>query len=123
MSPARESPDLFPQRLRQARELRELSQADLAKRARLQPSAVSHFETGSRKPSFANLRRLADALSVSIDYLLGRSESVGGSDHTADVLYRDIEQLSASDREIVRDMAKAMAARKAAKGKKDDSES
>ena len=37
-----------------------------------QASAISHFETGTRKPSFDNLRRLADALDVTTDYLLGR---------------------------------------------------
>ena len=62
----------FPERLRSAREKRGLSQGELAKRAGFQASAISHFETGSRKPSFDNLRRLADALEVTTDYLLGR---------------------------------------------------
>jgi transcriptional regulator with XRE-family HTH domain len=99
------------ERLRHARELRQLSQADLAVRARLQPSAVSHFETGTRQPSFDNLRRLADALAVSIDYLLGRSESISGVSQTTDVLYRNIEQLSTSDREVVNTIAKELVMR------------
>ena len=52
-----------------AREMRGLSQAELGKKAQLQPTAISHFETGGRAPSFDNLRRLADALNVSTDYL------------------------------------------------------
>ena len=64
--------EVFPERLRTAREKRGLSQGDLANRARFQASAISHFETGTRKPSFDNLRRLADALEVTTDYLLGR---------------------------------------------------
>ena len=64
--------DAFPERLKIARTRRELSQEGLAKRANLQPSAISHFETGTRKPSFDNLRRLADALEVTTDFLLGR---------------------------------------------------
>jgi len=36
---------------------------------------ISHFETGVRgKPSADNLVKLANALEVSIDYLLGRTE-------------------------------------------------
>ena len=71
----------------------------------------SHFETGTRQPSFDNLRRLADALAVSIDFLLGRSESIGGLALTTDVLYRNIEQLSAHDRDVVKTIAKELATR------------
>lgn len=61
---------LFIQRLREAREALDLSQDELASRAELQPSAISHFETGGRRPSFTNLRRLAIELEVSVDWLL-----------------------------------------------------
>src|SRR6516162_9696833 len=62
----------FQHRLRLARESRGLSQADLANKTGMQPAAISHFETGQRSPSFENLRKLADSLSVSVDYLLAR---------------------------------------------------
>ena len=71
--------EVFPERLRGARELRELTQEALAARSGLQPSAISHFESGTRKPSFDNLRRLADALRVSTDYLLGRTKEISGA--------------------------------------------
>lgn len=101
---------IFPERLRRARELRQLSQAELATRARLQPSAVSHFETGARRPSFDNLRRLADALQVSTDYLVGRTESPGG-EASADILFRDIERLSTNDRELASKIIAELTAR------------
>lgn len=110
MSGSSETSRAFQIRLRQARELRELSQAALAERARLQPSAISHFETGTRQPSFDNLRRLADALAVSIDYLLGRSETIEVT-QTTDVLYRNIEKLSSHDRDVVSTIAKELATR------------
>jgi transcriptional regulator with XRE-family HTH domain len=59
--------DIFPSRLRAAREIRGLNQRDLAEKAGMQGSAMSHFETGGGKPSFDNLRRLADALDVATD--------------------------------------------------------
>jgi transcriptional regulator with XRE-family HTH domain len=99
--------DLFPARLQAAREKRDLSQEDLAKRAGFQPSAISHFETGSRKPSFDNLRRLADALDVTTDYLLGRvtdTEALAG----ADKLFRDLDRLTAADREFAEMFLKAL---------------
>jgi transcriptional regulator with XRE-family HTH domain len=104
---------IFPTRLREARELRRLSQAELASRAKLQASAVSHFETGTRRPSFDNLRRLADALGVSTDYLLGRSDSLTGAAATTDILYRDISRLSSDDREVAASLIAKLAERNA----------
>ncbi|MBI4585116.1 MAG: helix-turn-helix transcriptional regulator [Planctomycetes bacterium] len=58
--------------LKKMRLLRGLKQRELAHRTGLQPSAISQFETGHREPSIDNLRKLADALGVSIDFLMGR---------------------------------------------------
>jgi transcriptional regulator with XRE-family HTH domain len=92
--------EIFPKRLKAARELRNLNQDQLAERAGLQPSAVSHFETGGRKPSFDNLKRLADALRVSTDYLLGRTADPEGHAAPDDRLYRDVQRLDDSNREF-----------------------
>ena len=69
--------DVFPERLRAARELRGWSQGDLASRCSMPTSSVGHFESGTRKPSFDNLRKLANALEVTTDYLLGRVDDPG----------------------------------------------
>lgn len=104
------SSEMFLQRLRQAREKRGLSQGDLAKRAGLQPSAVSHFETGQRKPSFDNLRRLADALACTTDYLLGRVDDIAAI-AGADKLNRHAEKLSTDDLEIAEKIMEVLAKR------------
>ena len=101
--------EVFPNRLKKARELRGLSQAEVAARSGMQVSAVSHFETGGRKPSFDNLRRLAQALDVTTDYLIGRVDEVGGTAN-ADRLYRNIQQLQTSDREFIEGWIKSKAA-------------
>ena len=100
--------EVFPNRLKKARELRGLSQAKVAARSGMQVSAVSHFETGGRKPSFDNLRRLAQALDVTTDYLIGRVDEVGGTAN-ADRLYRNIQQLQTSDREFIEGWIKSKA--------------
>lgn len=104
------SKNTFPGRLLDARNMRGLSQDELAKRAKLQPSAISHFETGSRKPSFDNLKRLADALEVTSDYLLGRTNDPNAV-MDDDPLYRHFENLTAEEREIARDFMKSLAKR------------
>jgi len=114
MSESSQPSDVFPERLKTARETRKLTQEGLAKLANLQPSAISHFETGTRKPSFDNLRRLADALDVTTDYLLGRvdeMQDVAGSDR----VHRHLDQLSTADREIAEDFLKLLAKRRSRK--------
>jgi transcriptional regulator with XRE-family HTH domain len=90
-------PEEFPERLREARKAKGLSQADVADRAGLKPSAISHFETGRRSPSFNNLKRLADALSVSVDYLLGREDEPKAVGPKVQQLFRHFEKMSSED--------------------------
>jgi transcriptional regulator with XRE-family HTH domain len=102
---------IFPRRLRAAREMRELSQLDLAERARLQQAAVSLYESGTRRPSLRNLRRLSEALEVTTDYLVGRSESPEALPSPAEPLFRDFERLTAADRELARQLVAQLARR------------
>ncbi|MDA2928376.1 helix-turn-helix domain-containing protein [Acidobacteria bacterium AH-259-O06] len=119
MKKSRPPTELFPERLRSARAKRELSQEGLAKRANLQASAISHFETGTRKPSFDNLRRLADALDVTTDYLLGRVDETQDL-ASADRLYRHLDQLSSGDREMAEGIVEFLASKAKGNTKKED---
>lgn len=98
----------FGERLSAAREKREMNQAELAKRAGLQPAAIGHFERGRRKPSFANVRALAKALNVSSDYLLGRTPSMEG----ATTAFRGEDDLSSADRDQIQLMIDMMRERR-----------
>jgi transcriptional regulator with XRE-family HTH domain len=66
----------FKTRLKIIRDIRGLTQAELAEKAGFQPSHISHFETGERLPSADNLRSLCIALNVSADYLLDTDNDV-----------------------------------------------
>lgn len=102
--------EVFSDRLRSAREYRGLTQNDLAKLTGLNPAAVSHFETGGRKPSFDNLRLLADKLDVTTDYLLGRVEhfkELAG----ADELHRHYNALQDSDRKFADELITLLASK------------
>lgn len=108
---SKENPSrLFPARLKAARELREMNQSELAESAGLPATSISHFEAGTRKPSFDNLRLLADALKVTADYLLGRvdqPEAVGGPD----TLARHAKNLTGENLELAEKMLKLLADR------------
>jgi transcriptional regulator with XRE-family HTH domain len=105
----------FPSRLHSARQLRGLSQSELAARSGLQPSAVSHFETGRRSPSFDNLKALSNALDVSTDYLLGRVDEPRVTGVVADQLFRHAEKMTKSDLETLTSFAEMLAKKAAAK--------
>ena len=59
--------------LRKFRELRGLTQAQMGARAAVGAASISHFETGQRTPTLETLVKLADALNVNVDALLGRA--------------------------------------------------
>lgn len=63
----------FRQNLRKLREVRKITQAEMGRRAGIAAASVSHFETGQRAPSLDTLVKLADALNVTVDTLLGRA--------------------------------------------------
>ncbi|MDD5038281.1 MAG: helix-turn-helix transcriptional regulator [Dehalococcoidales bacterium] len=56
--------------VRRLRQLRALSQRELAARARLSLTTVNRIETGQRKPMPRTVRKLAEALGVSPEELL-----------------------------------------------------
>jgi len=105
----------FAKQLKRIRASKKLSQSDLANRIGLKPAAVSHFETGQRKPPLDTLTKLADALSVSVDYLLGRDLS--RATNAAGMLLQVFEQLSLSDQEVVQDIAKVLLEKSQRNGK------
>lgn len=105
--------DSFPDRLRKIREDKGLSQGELATATGLQPSAVSHFEAGRRSPSFDNLAKLADALGVSIDFLLGRPADASMAGPGMEELFRNAEKMSKAHLGILTDFAKMLATKNA----------
>lgn len=61
----------FGSRLRQLRKDRKLTQQQLAELIGVKNSVISFYEVGERTPSPEVLRKLALALHVTADYLLG----------------------------------------------------
>ena len=60
----------FKDNLKKIRMNRTLSQTELAKKAKLEPSHISHYECGRRNPSMDNLVVLSKALNCTIDELV-----------------------------------------------------
>jgi transcriptional regulator with XRE-family HTH domain len=102
--------DNFAARLKEVRERRQWTQIELGIRSGMPGTSIAHMESGTRKPSFETLRRLATALEVTTDYLLGRVDdpvTIEG----ADVLFRDFGKLTGADQKLARDFVTLLAAR------------
>lgn len=93
---------IFSKRLNAARRMRGFSQSDLASKSGLQQVAISFFETGRRAPSFGNLKRLADALEVTTDYLMGRSDFPEAPMEMVSGSFGDERNLSSKDVKFLR---------------------
>jgi transcriptional regulator with XRE-family HTH domain len=66
---------IFGVRVRQERLLKEINVPELARQAGLYQGTIYNLELGCQKwPSTDTAIRLANALDVSIDYLVGRTE-------------------------------------------------
>lgn len=62
--------DDFPRRLKQLRTERKLSQSALAEIVGLHYTHIGRYEKGQSRPSTDALKKLADALGVTTDYLI-----------------------------------------------------
>lgn len=62
-------------RLKELRKSRNISQLKLAMDLNMSQNTISRYETGERQPGIDELILLADYFSVSIDYLVGRTEN------------------------------------------------
>jgi len=81
-----------------------ITQTQLAKAANLTPAAISQFESGSRKPSFDALSKLAKSLKVTTDYLLGMKQSSYENilaDPKVSVMFRGIMELPEKDKQTM----------------------
>lgn len=61
------------ERLRQARQAKNLTLKDVGKRLNLDPSAISKYEHGKRQPNIETLKRFADIYQISFESLVGEN--------------------------------------------------
>jgi transcriptional regulator with XRE-family HTH domain len=103
--------DVFARRVKEARENLKWTQSQLGAEARLPTSSIAQFETNARKPSFDTLRRLASAMQVTTDYLLGRVDEPTTVLDSRDALFRHLDKISGDDKKLLEDFAEILANR------------
>ncbi|MGE7623173.1 helix-turn-helix domain-containing protein [Viridibacillus sp. NPDC096237] len=81
----------FGEILKRLRNSKGLSQKELTDRLLLNRSTYARYETSSTQPDFDTLKKLADFYNVTVDYLLGRTDSPT----TPSPLYKDKKEFQA----------------------------
>lgn len=64
----------IPERIKELRKNRNLTQSELADLAGVTKTAISNWERGSYSPDSVNLKKLAEALGTTVAYLLGETD-------------------------------------------------
>ena len=85
-----------------------MTQAQMGARAAVGAASISHFETGQRTPTLETLIKLADALNVTVDALLGHAP-VESSAHV-DPVFLQASRADARTLETIRRVAAAILA-------------
>ena len=111
-------PDGFSERLRTLRKQKNLSQTELGQLAGLHYTHIGRFERGTSRPGSDTLKRLADALGVSGDYLLeGATEEAAKArfeDRELLKQFQEVERLPAEDKHVVKILARCLPDQEAA---------
>jgi transcriptional regulator with XRE-family HTH domain len=108
--------DGFAKRLRELRRQSDISQADLAQIVGVHYMHLSRYERGISKPKSETLRRLAEALGVTADYLLeGKSGDMAKAkleDRELLLMFKEIETLTEEDKSFIKKVLDALLTKK-----------
>jgi len=101
----------FALRLRNLRKQRNLSQTELGQLANLHYTHIGRFERGASRPSGDTLKRLADALGVTSDYLLDGATNEAAKSKLEDrellKQFQEVEHLSTEDKNVIKTLLDA----------------
>lgn len=106
----------FAQRLRELRKQKNLSQTELGQLAGLHYTHVGRFERGTSRPSGDTLKRVADPLGVTSDYLLDGAANGAAKARFEDrellKQFQEVEQLPDEDKNVVKKLLDAFLTKK-----------
>lgn len=93
----------FSERLKDLRKQAGLTQVDVAEKLGISQPAYASWERGVKKPTQENLVKIAQILSVSVDYLVGNSEEKADELDNIELLFRmNSKGLTDEEKEIFR---------------------
>lgn len=108
--------DGFAERLKALRKQKNLSQTELGQLAGLHYTHIGRFERGASRPGGDTLKRLADALGVTSDYLLegATNDAAKAKFEDRELLqqFQEVERLPDEDKTVVKKLLDAFLTKK-----------
>lgn len=89
------------EKITKLKKLKNLSQVDLAEATGISRDAISKYERGDAIPSVQYAKKIADALGVSLDYLVSDDDKEEVLDNDTLKRIRDIQKLPESEKDKV----------------------
>ena len=103
-------------RIKEIREARKMSQAELAKKINVSSVAVWQYENQENKtPSLKKLKKISEVLNISGDYLMGCEQKTSNAE---EVLHRNLKKLSPKSMEMIQSMVQMLSEKKKSKSRK-----
>ena len=93
-------------RIRNTRQTKKMTQEQLAEMCALSAAHIGHIERGTRIPSLDTVFRIAQALDVSLDYLI--FDSLGNDESSLASLHQILDNLNGQKRETIISAIKAL---------------
>lgn len=108
--------ETFAERLRRLRKQKRLSQADVANLMEVHYAQVSRYERGETKPNTQAATKLAQALEVTVDYLMNGTEDdmmkQAGLDREIIARFKQVQHLDSEEKKTVLSLLDAFIAKK-----------
>lgn len=103
----------FSERLNHGMTLKNLKAAELSRRSGVSESMISCYRSGRYEAAQENLQKLAEALNVSIPWLMGYNVPIGTYEfnelkHKAETILTKLEQLTPSQLSVVEGLIDAL---------------
>ncbi|WP_270615271.1 helix-turn-helix domain-containing protein [Streptococcus salivarius] len=94
----------FSERLKELRKQAGLTQVDVAEKLGISQPAYASWERGVKKPTQDNLVKIAQVLSVSVDFLVGNSEdNLDGLDNIELIFRMNSRGMTDKEKKIFKD--------------------
>ena len=107
---------ILKDRITEKRNALGMTQAKLAETAGITPAAISQIEKGNRVPTTPVLRKIANVLGVSMDYLAGQTAESEVKDIFQDqealTLFRGLQSLHPDDKQTILELTESLKARR-----------
>lgn len=90
---------------------KEISQREFARQLNIAPTTLNGYIKNTRQPDFELVKKIADTLGVSVDYLFGTDDKNG---LTADEreLIANYRQLGSDNKQLLKNLSSALAKQK-----------